>query len=77
MMQHEQQRRGIESGIHYPTPCHRLPPYASYFGNGALPVSEAAAERIVSLPLYPHMTMAQVETVAAELNHVVERGAAA
>ncbi|HEU0287924.1 MAG TPA: DegT/DnrJ/EryC1/StrS family aminotransferase [Nocardioidaceae bacterium] len=69
--------RGIETGIHYPTPCHRLPPYASYFGNGALPVSEAAAERIVSLPLYPHMTMAQVETVAAELNHVVERGAAA
>ena len=69
--------RGIQTGIHYPTPCHRLPPYAGYFGNGALAVSEAAAERIISLPVYPHMTMAEVESVATELNQVAERGAAA
>jgi dTDP-4-amino-4,6-dideoxygalactose transaminase len=69
--------RGIETGIHYPTPCHRLPPYAGFFGNGALPVTEAAAERIVSLPLHPHMTTAQVERVAAELNDAAKRVAAA
>jgi dTDP-4-amino-4,6-dideoxygalactose transaminase len=69
--------RGIETGIHYPTPCHRMPPYEKYFGTGDLPVSEAAAERIISLPLYPHMTTAQVESVAAELNEAAERVAAA
>jgi dTDP-4-amino-4,6-dideoxygalactose transaminase len=68
---------GIETGIHYPTPCHRMPPYAGYFGDGVLPVSETSAERIVSLPLYPHMTIAQVEIVAAALNEAAERVAAA
>ncbi|MGH3476586.1 MAG: DegT/DnrJ/EryC1/StrS family aminotransferase [Nocardioidaceae bacterium] len=63
---------GIETGIHYPVPCHRMPPYEGFFGEGTLPVSEAAAERIISLPLHPHMTTAQVERVAAELNHVAE-----
>jgi dTDP-4-amino-4,6-dideoxygalactose transaminase len=69
--------RGIGTGIHYPTPCHRIPPYAGFRGDGALPVSEAAADRIISLPLHPHMTTAQVERVAAELNQVAERVAAA
>jgi dTDP-4-amino-4,6-dideoxygalactose transaminase len=69
--------RGIGTGIHYPTPCHRMPPYERFFGSGALPVSEAAAERILSLPLHPHMTTAQIERAATELNRVAERVAAA
>jgi len=69
--------RGIETGIHYPTPCHRMPPYEKYFGTGELPVSETTAERIISLPLYPHMTTEQVESVATELNEAAERVAAA
>jgi dTDP-4-amino-4,6-dideoxygalactose transaminase len=70
------QARGIETGIHYPTPCHRMVPYAR-FGDAVLPVSEAAAERILSLPLHPHMTTDQVDSVAAELNNVAGRVAAA
>jgi dTDP-4-amino-4,6-dideoxygalactose transaminase len=69
--------RDIQTGIHYPIPCHRLPPYARFFNGDRLPVCEAAAERIVSLPLHPHMTIAQVEQVAAALNQVAKKVVAA
>ena len=54
----------IGSGIHYPTPCHLMPPYAE-FATGRLPVAEAQAAQILSLPLYPHMRPEDVERVCA------------
>jgi dTDP-4-amino-4,6-dideoxygalactose transaminase len=54
----------IGSGIHYPTPCHLMPPYAE-FASGRLPVAEAQAAQILSLPLYPHMRPEDVERVCA------------
>jgi hypothetical protein len=58
--------RGVATGIHYPVPIHRTEAYAALgLGPGSLPVSEALAGRILSLPLFPGMT-------AAELDHVVE-----
>ncbi len=47
---------GIASGIHYPIPVHRQPAYADLgLGPGSLPVSEAACERILSLPIFPEL----------------------
>jgi dTDP-4-amino-4,6-dideoxygalactose transaminase len=57
---------GIDTGLHYPTPCHLLAPYRRY-ASGPLPVAETAAEQIVSLPLFPHMTGEQVSRVCTEL----------
>jgi dTDP-4-amino-4,6-dideoxygalactose transaminase len=59
---------GIGAGIHYPTPIHLTGAYASLgYGEGAFPVAEAAAGRILSLPMYPHLTAAQQEEVADAL----------
>ena len=62
--------RGIDTGIHYPVPCHLQEPYAAY-SRGALPVAESAASEILSLPMFPHLTPDQVshvcESVAAVL----------
>src|SRR5450755_936694 len=58
------QQKGISTGIHYPLPVHLQPASASYgYKRGMLPVTEAAAERIVSLPMYPEMTQEQCEYV--------------
>jgi dTDP-4-amino-4,6-dideoxygalactose transaminase len=57
---------GIDTGLHYPTPCHLLGPYRQY-AHGPLPVAERAAGQIVSLPLFPHMTDEQVARVCTEL----------
>jgi dTDP-4-amino-4,6-dideoxygalactose transaminase len=63
-------RAGIETGLHYPTPSHLQPPYAGW-ADGALPVTEAAAAEILSLPMFPHLTAAQVTQVCDELKAVV------
>jgi dTDP-4-amino-4,6-dideoxygalactose transaminase len=50
--------RGIATGIHYPTPIHRLAPYQHLAGE-PLPVAEQAATEVLSLPMFPHMTQEQ------------------
>jgi dTDP-4-amino-4,6-dideoxygalactose transaminase len=54
--------RGIGWGLHYPVPCHLQPAFA-HFADGPLVVAEAAAERIVSLPMFPTITAEEVERV--------------
>jgi dTDP-4-amino-4,6-dideoxygalactose transaminase len=58
--------RGVATAIHYPIPCHLQAAYRPY-ADGRLPVAEAAAGRIVSLPLFPHMTDEQVRAVVDAL----------
>ena len=61
---------GIQSGIHYPVPCHRQPPYRR-FADGRLPVAEATAGEILSLPIFPHMTEGQVARVCDAVHKAV------
>lgn len=59
---------GIHTGVHYPTPLHLTPAYASLgIGAGAFPVAEAASGEILSLPMFPHITKEQQMEVATEL----------
>jgi dTDP-4-amino-4,6-dideoxygalactose transaminase len=59
---------GIGAGIHYPTPVHLTEAYASLgYRCGQFPVAEAAADRILSLPMFPHLTERQQEQVVAAL----------
>jgi dTDP-4-amino-4,6-dideoxygalactose transaminase len=55
---------GIQSSLHYP-PIHLFDHYRSAFGHrrGDLPVAEALAARMISLPLYPTMTSQDVDDV--------------
>jgi dTDP-4-amino-4,6-dideoxygalactose transaminase len=56
--------RGIETGVHYPCPLHLQPAYVELgVPKGSLPVTELVAGRILSLPMFPEMTSAQVENV--------------
>jgi dTDP-4-amino-4,6-dideoxygalactose transaminase len=60
--------QNIEAGIHYPLPLHLQPAYRSLgLGPGSFPVAEAAAQQVLSLPLFPEMTNEQQERVAAAL----------
>lgn len=47
---------GIGTGIHYPIPLHLQKAYAHLgYSAGDFPVCEAAAEQILSLPMFPHL----------------------
>jgi len=59
---------GIATGIHYAEPCHRQPAFSGFAGE-RFPVSEAAAGRILSLPMGPHMNTEKVQRVADALRH--------
>jgi len=55
----------IETGIHYPQPIHRQKAWIDRFGEpAALPRAEQAAREILSLPVHPDLTDAEVERVA-------------
>lgn len=65
--------RGISTGIHYPVPLHLQPALAHLgHGLGSFPVAERLAGQILSLPMYPEMTDAQIERVAAEVRRFFE-----
>jgi dTDP-4-amino-4,6-dideoxygalactose transaminase len=56
---------GIETGIHYPVPLHRQPAWLRSYGESpALPRAERLAREILSLPVFPDLTDAEVEQVA-------------
>jgi len=53
---------GIASKIYYPVPCHRQTAFLTR-NTPCLPVSENAAERVLSLPLFPHISEEQIGLV--------------
>jgi dTDP-4-amino-4,6-dideoxygalactose transaminase len=59
---------GIGSTVFYPVPLHRQPALARFAPAGLeLPVSEAAARRALSLPIFPELEAAEVEAVCRSL----------
>jgi dTDP-4-amino-4,6-dideoxygalactose transaminase len=63
--------RGIGAGIHYPIPLHLQPAY-EYLGyeRGDLPLTEQAAEQVLSLPLYPELSEEQRQEVVGTLGEL-------
>lgn len=58
------QAEGIGAGVHYPVPVHLTPAMGDLgYARGAFPVSERAADEILSLPMFPGITRAQQERV--------------
>ena len=68
--------RGIGTGLHYPVPLHLQEAYRSLgHAEGDFPVSERIASRGISLPMFPHITEAQVDAVADALRAALPAGA--
>jgi dTDP-4-amino-4,6-dideoxygalactose transaminase len=61
---------GIATGVHYPVPCHRQPALASQ-AKTVLKVAEQAAEEILSLPMYPHLSDEDVGRIVQAIGQVL------
>lgn len=60
---------GIQTGIHYPVALHLLTALKSFgWKQGDFPVAETLANEILSLPMFPEMTEAQVEEVCGVIS---------
>ena len=53
--------RGIGCGVYYPTPIHRQPAYAGIDYDA--PIAEQAADEVLSLPVHPELTPAQLREI--------------
>ncbi|WDR06239.1 DegT/DnrJ/EryC1/StrS family aminotransferase [Devosia rhodophyticola] len=57
-------REGVETGLHYPVPVHLQPAFADLgYDVGSFPTAEAAADSVLSLPLYPELELSSVEKI--------------
>lgn len=55
--------------IHYPVPIHLQPAYADFAHGAAFPQTESAALQVLSLPIYPELSVEDVREVA---RHIVQ-----
>ncbi len=63
------QEQGIQTGLHYPKPLHLQPAYADLgLGEGSFPETEAATREILSLPMFPYITEAEIRAVVAAIS---------
>lgn len=62
---------GVETGIHYPVPLHRVPAFREMgYAADSFPVAESMAQEELSLPLYPGLGDEAVEAVRRALEAV-------
>jgi dTDP-4-amino-4,6-dideoxygalactose transaminase len=67
--------RGIQCGVHYPVPIHLQTAYQALgYKTGSLPVSERIASELISLPMFPELTEAQIAAVALGLRGATTAG---
>ncbi|WP_149202572.1 DegT/DnrJ/EryC1/StrS family aminotransferase [Actinotalea subterranea] len=59
--------QGIRTDVHYPIPDHRQPAFRGEYADLHLPVTEAAADQILSVPVFPELTDSEVERVCDAL----------
>lgn len=77
-VQSELREQGVSTGLHYPTPLHLQEAYRHLgYERGAFPVTEAYAERLLSLPMFAELQPEQREYVAEKLLSTVSVRSAA
>ena len=69
--------RGIPTAVYYPIPIHKQDVYARYpTGPGGLPVSEAKADKVISLPMHPYLDEETQDRIIAVVREFAGRNRA-
>ena len=66
--------RGVPTAVYYPIPIHRQGVYSAYpTAPGGLPVTEAKAGRVISLPMHPYLAEEDQDNIVTEIRTFVTR----
>lgn len=63
----------IPSAVYYPIPIHQQDVYSNYPAPGGLPVTDAKAKVVMSLPMHPYLSEADQDQVTAAIRAFVKR----
>mgnify|MGYP001436222426 FL=1 len=66
-------KNGIDTAIHYPIPIHKQDAYTKQYGKIKLPSTERFSKEILSLPINPYMTKAEINYVIKIVNNFFDR----
>ena len=64
-VQEKLKAQGIPTAVHYPIPLNKQPAVAN--ANVSLPIGDAIAERVMSLPMHPYLTLEAQEKIVNSL----------
>jgi UDP-2-acetamido-2-deoxy-ribo-hexuluronate aminotransferase len=66
--------QGIPTAVHYPVPAHLQPAFHGLgYSEGSFPVAEAAARRVLSLPMHPYLQPEDQDRVCAALGRALAK----
>jgi len=66
--------QGVPSAVYYPIPIHKQGVYSGYpTAPGGLPVTEAKAGQVISLPMHPYLTADDQDLVIAAIRAFVKK----
>jgi len=61
---------GIGTAIYYPIPVHQQPVYRQLGYHDSLPVAERVSRQVISLPVHPALTLAELDRIVSEVNRL-------
>ena len=65
-------KAGVQTFVYYPVPLHLQTMYAHLgYGVGDLPIAEAAAMEVLSIPMYPELSRSQIEYVSESIGEAI------
>lgn len=67
----ELKKLGVDSGVYYPIPVHKLP---SFLSKEELPVTNEVMSKCLSLPVHPKLTNRELEKIITAVNSVAKAG---
>jgi perosamine synthetase len=63
-------KQGVGTGIYYPLPVHKQPVYQELGYTDCLPVAEAMSQEVISLPVHPALSQADLERIVAVVSQL-------
>jgi dTDP-4-amino-4,6-dideoxygalactose transaminase len=70
-LQERLREQGVDTLIHYPLPPHLTGAYAAEYAGRGLPVAEQLGDEVLSLPMGPHLPLADAHRVADAVRDAV------
>ncbi len=76
-LRQELQNQGISSTVYYPLPLHKQPVYQHLsYQTGQLPWVEKICQEVLSLPMFPELSLGEIESVVNGLKNSLSRSQA-